>query len=444
MSEIFKINGASFECEFLLKDDKGKVQIEFSKDAIKGLDLSESIFEPFTHAEVFINNPFDYIDNTFQLRGDGRDLFEFTLKHKGAPDSEKLNYKFVINGENNSISKRDRANNFKSYTLLDVNYFKLNEEIPYGTRYRGKVGDIIKDILSDILGDDIIKEDSFAPGDHDINLFPEHILPASSFKYSDLIKYLLGIYYSIEGELAIKSFLIFDRKDSKYSLVPISKIFEENKDRLLEGFGVGDLISKSDSSNKSNPPPDAKVNEYLTPLSNTDFTTPMLTYSNEFFMNVLATGYDQILGEHAIREIRIKEVKKKWKKKFVDVFTCQGGKPTAFLPLNKVKKEEQFRTISLPFSIDTVAKICEADLVANLTFYNLQLNINNLGDTNRRSGQFIDIYKPAKEETVDKKLLGRWLVTVCRHQFVGNSYQNTMQCIKTYVGPGAKISDDIE
>ena len=38
----------------------------------------------------------------------------------------------------------------------------------------------------------------------------------------------------------------------------------------------------------------------------------------------------------------------------------------------------------------------------------------------------------------DTKLLGRWFVTMCRHEIAGERYLNAMQCIKTYVGPDAK------
>ena len=35
----------------------------------------------------------------------------------------------------------------------------------------------------------------------------------------------------------------------------------------------------------------------------------------------------------------------------------------------------------------------------------------------------------------DTKLLGRWLVTNCRHELIGDRYLNAIQCVKTYVGP---------
>ena len=81
-------------------------------------------------------------------------------------------------------------------------------------------------------------------------------------------------------------------------------------------------------------------------------------------------------------------------------------------------------------------------MVSNLTFFNLQLNIDNPGDTNRKPGKFIDVFKLDKtERKVDTKLLGRWFVTKVRHRFFKDSYQNVLQGVKAYVGPVAKITD---
>jgi hypothetical protein len=440
MAEKFIINGAPFECEFQLKDDKGEVKGDFTKSSIKLLDLSENYLEPFTNGTIVINNPFDFIENLMLTRGDGRDIFTFSLKpEKG----ETLEYNFVLNEEENSVGQQDRAGNYKIFSLLDENFFKLNENIPYGKRFRGATGDIIKSILKEIISEEIVDEENFEPGDNVIDLFPEHIIPPDTFRYSDLIKYLLRISYKKEKGLNVRSFLTFDRITKKYSLQTLSKLFEKNKDEVIEAFAANDLIDKI-KSNKNNPPPDADVNQYATQLPQTNLTTPMLTYSNEFFMNYKAVGYDPILGEHTIVEKRIEDIKDLWKKNFVDVFKSEGGKPKAFLPLNKQKKEKLFRTVSTPFSVDKSSNIAEAEMASNLIFYNMCLSIDVLGNTKRNAGKFIDIYRTAEQVNSDKKLLGRWLVTKCRHRFYGETYKNYLQCVKTYVGPDVNLDDDID
>jgi hypothetical protein len=440
MPNEFIINGAPYECEFQLKDDKGEVKGDFTKSSIKLLDLSENYLEPFTNGTIVINNAYDTIEDLMLTRGDGRDVFTFSLKPE---EGETLDYDFVLNEEENSVSKKDRAGNYKIFSLLDANFFKLNENIPYGKRFRGATGDIIKGILKDLLGEEIVDEEKFEPGDNIIDIFPEHIIPPDTFRYSDLIKYLLRISYKKEKGLNVRAFLTFDRSAKKYKLQTLSKLFEKNKDEVLEAFGANDLVDKVES-NKNNPPPDAEVNMYATALPQANLTTPMLTYSNEFFMNYKAVGYDPILGEHAIIEKRIEDIKELWKKNFVDVFKSEGGKPKPFLPLNNQKKENLFRSISTPFSVNKTANIAEAEMSANLIFYNLCLSIDVLGDTKREAGKFIDIYRTAKQADSDKKLLGRWLVTKCRHRFYGDTYKNYLQCVKTYVGPDVNLDDDID
>jgi hypothetical protein len=152
-------------------------------------------------------------------------------------------------------------------------------------------------------------------------------------------------------------------------------------------------------------------------------------------MNTIVSGYNSLLGESEIIELRIKDIKEKWIKKFVDVFTSIGGDVKEFLNLNKIKIEEGFRVVRLPFSTHDNSKIVEADTTCNLTFLNLQIAINTIGDTSRKPGKFIDI-KKLKNENVksDEKLLGRWFVTSVRHTKLLNTYRNEIFCVKTYAG----------
>jgi hypothetical protein len=442
MGDIFKINGTEYECEFKLTNDDADKEIEFSKSAISSLSLEENLFMPFVNAKVVISNPFDYIEEKFSLRGDGNDKFEFSLKIKDAPNKDKLNYTFVVNKETNITDRYDRARNYKVYDLLDDKFYKLNSDIPYGKKYNGKVGAIIKSILKDVVGDDIIDEENWEDGDNIIDNFPMFIIPTVGYKYSDLLLYLLRIYYYKSDDIHVRGFLRFTR-NKKYTLLPITKMFESHKDLLIEGFGVGDLAFDN-KPNKNNPPPDAKVGKYTSLLKNSDLSTPGLEFSNEYFMNGYVSGYDPVLGEHGIREVRVQDLKDKWKKKFVDVFSSIGGKPKPFLVLNSKKKEEQFRCFSFPYNLEKSAKLVEAEMTSNFCFYNLQLNINNVGNSAREAGKFIDIWKAdAADGEFDRKLLGRWLVTKVCHEFVAETYKNTFQCIKTYIGPGKEPKDDL-
>ena len=455
--DIYPINGSEFFCKFNLTGPgagKSPAEINFTKSAVVTFELEENFFEPFASASVTVNNPFDFIENTVFTRGDGRDKFKITLFNNldtRPKDEIKLEYDFVIANESNSVSKTDRSNNFKTYTLIEENYFKLNEKIPYGKRYGGggrggpavAIGDIIQEILEEVIGPGCIDEENWEPGDMVIDNFPEYIIPPISFRYSDLIKYLLRIYYFIDGDLSCQGFLTFDRVKKKYQLRPISKIFGENSKLTQETFGVGDLTNMKNLGDSPDNPIDEKVptNEYTNALKNTNLTTPMLTYSNEFFTNYSIATTDRELGIEVKKLMTIKDVKEAWTKSFVDVFKYVGGKPEPFLPLNQ-SKSDIFKPFILPYKKEHVKHIAKAQMISNLTFFNLQLAIENIGDTARKSGKFIDVYKRNKEEEiVDKKLLGRWFVTKVRHLFNKDKYYNVMSCIKTCTGPGMKVKD---
>ena len=453
---IFPINGTDFYCKFNLTgpSTEGPGKIEFTKSAIVAFELEENFFEPFVSASVTVNNPLDYVENTVFTRGDGRDKFSITLyntKDKRPKEEITLEYDFVIANEQNSVSKTDRTNNFKTYTLIEENYFKLNEQIPYGKRYGGggrgsegvAIGDIIMEILEEVIGPGCIDEKNWEPGDMVIDNFPEYIIPPISFRYSDLIKYLLRLYYFIDGDLACQGMLTYDRVAKKYQLRPISKIFGENPDLVQEAFGVGDLTDATNVGTvKSNPIDEGvQVNEYTNALKSTNFTTPMVTWSNEFFTNYSISTTNRLLGIEVKELMTIKDVKDAWTKSFVDVFKCVGGVPKPFLPLNEAKSNI-FKPFILPYKKEHVRNIAKAQMISNLTFYNLQLAIDNIGDTARKAGKFIDIFKRNNREDIsDKKLLGRWFVTKVRHMFAKDKYYNVMSCIKTFVGPDSKIKD---
>lgn len=453
---IFPINGTDFYCKFKLTgpSTEGPGEIQFTKSAVVHFELEENFFEPFVSASVTVNNPLDFVENTVFTRGDGRDKFSITLyntEDKRPKEEIQLEYDFVIANESNSVSKTDRTNNFKTYTLIEENYFKLNEQIPYGKRYGGggrgglhvAIGTIIQEILEEVIGPDCIDYKNWEPGDMVIDNFPEYIIPPISFRYSDLIKYLLRLYYFLDGDLACQGMLTFNRVNKKYQLRPISKIFGQNSELTQEAFGVGDLTNVENVGTvKSNPVDEGVlVNKYTNALKNTNFTTPMVTWSNEFFTNYSISTTNQHLGIDVKELMTIKTIKDAWARSFVEVFKCVGGVPKPFLPLNEAKSNI-FKPFILPYKKEHVRNIAKAQMVSNLTFFNLQLAIDNIGDTARKAGKFIDVFKRnKKEEIVDKKLLGRWFVTKVRHLFIKDKYFNVISCVKTFVGPDSKIED---
>jgi hypothetical protein len=84
-----------------------------------------------------------------------------------------------------------------------------------------------------------------------------------------------------------------------------------------------------------------------------------------------------------------------------------------------------------------VRNIAKAQLVSNLTFLNLQLTLDTVGETSRQPGRFVDVFKldDSKIEAFsDSKMLGRWFITGIHHRFFKDSYENVIMCSKTYIG----------
>ena len=487
----FKINGEDYYCYFEISKEETPTddihptkvdptnKIRLTKSAIVNLDIQENLFEPFCSGSITINNPFDYLEDNHYTTGNGDDYLHMELcnwKERLIDPNLSLKYTFVITDESNSVSKSDRSNNFKTYRLLDKNYARLNEQIPYGKTYPTNamietgdisVGACIKQVLIDALGPDVIGP-QWHNGSHNIGepngQFPalqEYISSPLNWRYSDLLKYLLQINYSLGGEgqtLPVQCILYFDRTIQKYSLDPIDAIFKDNGALTIEAFGLGDLTGNIDEqtqasgkdgerwgTNKNNPK-DSKipvnVNEGM--LKNTNVTTPMISYGDEFFVDYSTGFYDQQTGAGGQIQTSLEDIVPEWQQAFVDVFKLVGGTPQPFVPYNKIRGKT-VKTMVCPFEKDQIQNIAKAQMVSNLTFLNLQLTIDNPGGTNRQPGTFIDLFKligPKDTESFsDGKVLGRWFVTKVHHRFFKDSYENVMQCVKTYVGPGNPESE---
>jgi hypothetical protein len=438
MAQVYKINDIEYECEFKLTNADGQ-EIEFTKSAIRGMTIISNIFEPFESGTVSIANPYDFIENEYLLRGDGRDEFKIMFRVKDQPENKKYENTFIITDDQNAGNIETRAENIKTYNIVDKKLLPFLEEIPYGKIFTGKVGDIIKNIFKDLLGDDAVNEENWESGDFDIVYSPN-----VSWRYIDFINEMLHYFYAKDGEIHVKAFLNYNHTIEKFEFPLISNIFKDNKKNVMDAFSIGDLTNKFETENENNPPPDAETGEYTGGSRNLSYSTPAHDITNNFFINRLVHGYDPILGEMLIKKIDIKDIKDKWAKKFVDVFSSIGGKPKPFIVLNKTAPKK-FKHFRLPYPLENNIGIVESEMNMSLIFYNLQSYFSNIGESFRQAGKFVDIYKPKKQKLKsDEKLLGRWFVTEVRHVFFGDLYRNEFFCTKTYVGTTSKIDNEVD
>lgn len=445
MAEIFKINGQNYECEFKLSNPDGQ-EASFTKSAVKAMSIVDNWFEPFISGSITIANPYEYVEDKYFIRGDGRD--ELLIKFKPEEQNwknEEFEHTFVLIDDSSSGNIMTRAENYRTFEMVSKDAIKFMDTIPYNTVFNGKVGAILKEIFKKLLGEDKVDEQKWEDGDFTITYYPP-----STFKYLDVLRYFLGIYYAKDDDIYVKGFIHFNDEIKKYQLDLLSKVFKNNKNYELEAFGLGDLVSEVGFDNPNNPQAGPPTSEYAGGIKNLGYSTPMYTYTTDYFINSLVFGYDRIFGQQKIAKLNFDDVKKRWAKKFVEGFKSMSGKPKPFAIKNNTT-DKKFKKFSFPYPVEDNVKIVEAEMHNALTFYNLQVNFASLGNASRVSGKFIDIYSPKKLENPstdslksDEKLLGRWFVTETRHVFLNDQYQNQIFATKTFIGPNSKIKEDVE
>jgi|TARA_R110002110_G_scaffold148108_2_gene339112 hypothetical protein len=445
MATVFKINDIDYECEFKLSNPDDQ-EISFTKSAIRGMTLVDNVFDPFMSGTVSIANPYDFIENDYFVRGDGRDEFLIKFKPKDTskstdPKNDKYDHTFIIVNDSDTSNPMVRSENIKTFSLISKDSIPFTDTSPYAITYSGKIGAILKEIFKEVLGDDRVDEDNWEDGDFEISEYT----PPATFRYIDTIQELMRAYYAKDEEIYVKGFIRFDKETDKFRLDLLSKIYSDNDKNTIEAFAVGDLVTDIGFDNENNPPSGPPVGEYIGGLRNLGYSTPLYSWTSDYFINSLVFGYDSILGQQKIRKIKFDDIKEKWKKKFVDPFKA-SGKVKPFAIKNKTT-DKRFKRFSYPYNVDDSVKMVEAEIHNALTFYNLQSSFSNIGSTVRQAGKFIDIFSPKKNGPKlksEQKILGRWYVTEVRHIFFADLYTNEVYCTKTYIGPKAKIQEDVE
>ena len=430
MAEVFKINDIEYECEFKLSNPDDQ-EISFTKSALRGMTLVDNVFDPFMSGSVSIANPYDFIENDYFIRGDGRDefLIKFKPKESKAIDkkNDKFDHTFIIVGDSDDVNPIVRSENIKTFSLVSKNSIPFTDSSPYAKTYSGKVGAILKEIFKEVLGEDKVDEDNWEDGDFEVGEYT----PPATFRYIDTIQELMRSYYAKDDEIHVKGFIRFDKETDKFRLDLLSKIYADNEKNTIEAFGLGDLVTD--------------LGFEIGNLKNLGYSTPLYSWTSDYFINSLVFGYDRILGQNKIRKIKFDDIKEKWKKKFVDPFKA-SGKVKPFAIKNKTT-DKRFKRFSYPYNVDNSVKMVEAETHNALTFYNLQVSFSNIGNTVRQAGKFIDIFSPKKNGPKlksDQKILGRWYVTEVRHIFFADLYTNQVFCTKTYIGPKANFKEDVE
>lgn len=450
-ANICKINDITFEYDYVFKNPDGREK-HITSSAIRELMIVDNVFNPFMRGSVSVANPYELFEDGFQLRGDGRDEFQVTLKtiiggdggSKTFSNNElsELSETFILLKEENMGDMNVRSENIKSFKLTLKDNLPFMDTIPHGRKYQGKIGDILRDIFTELLGKERVDADNWQSGDFEIEYYPP-----LSYRYIDLVYHLLKFFYGYDGDLHVKALILRDPKTKKYSMTFISDIFVKNSENVIDTFVCSDIYNTEPNGQNSNNPPESdksSVKLYAGGIKNFVYDTPLYEWNNDFFINYVVHGYDPLLGVHNMRVLRVEDIEPKWISRFVNPFNALGGKVKPFLVKNN-KTSRKIRHYRTPYTIEDNVKLVESEMYNLLTFYNLNSTFTNLGDMDRSSGKFVDIVKIGDEELdSDQKMFGRWFITEIKHIFAKDIYYNTFECCKTYVGPKNNIQNNVE
>ena len=327
----------------------------------------------------------------------------------------------------------------KSYTLIHPHKFKLMKSFPYRKKYNGWVGTVIQNILRDAgVWEPENDEEALPPGEA---VWIQDYIPPEHFRYIDLLNYMLRKYVN-EVEIGkgpwTKAFLRLNSSTNNYTLTPLDKVYENWEKGLVDTIVAGETAGENPVPPPDNP--DIKdLRQFSGNVTSINIDTPGTWFNNSYTMNNLVVGYNNELGTSQMREVRLKDILPEHKRWFVDPFKMTSGKPKQHVMIETESLTGEFKVVRLPYDINTNYKIVYADLMTNLTFYNLELNANMIGVVQREPGKFINVVKANDDETVyEAKALGTYFITGISHVFLLNTYRNHCSAVKTYIGKRGK------
>ena len=442
MAGTTKINGANYQYDIKLKGSKGELDLDFN--VINALNIDENYFDPWPSGELYIAAPYNTLegDSELQFRGDGTDQIEITIfpvvgdeDKPAAKTRTALQYEFTIVEEQNIVDDASPAKNMKAYTLIHKHKFKLMKSFPYRKKYNGWIGTVIQQILEDA---EVWNGSDLPPGDA---VWIQDYVPPEHFRYIDVLNYMLRKYVN-EVEIGkgpwTKAFLRFDSFKYSYILTPLDKVYAKWKKDLVDTIVAGETAGENPIPPTDNPTI-KDLRQFTGNVTSINVDTPGSWFNNSYTMNNLVIGYDNELGTSQMREVRLRDILPEHKKWFVDPFDMTEGKPKQHVMIEEESLTGEFKVIRLPYDINTNFKVAYADMMANLTFYNLELNANMEGAVEREPGKFMNVVKANDDKTIyDAKAIGTYFITGISHVFLLNTYRNNCSAIKTYIGKKGK------
>jgi hypothetical protein len=470
---IEKFDNRFFSYNVFIGDATTKNKRLLTADTISNLTITDNVFIPFISGSIIINNTRDILQadvdkqRALNFAGNNRDYLAIdimpnvsgNLKNDYNNDELRkafgLTYVFCINELQDSD---DNASNINIMNFRDIKHQmaiensdlfssaqvaqKKNPDVALRDMNNSErsilTGELLKDIILRTYGiDESEQEKIIDVANFDLGATRIMWYSRSTSNAFQSMMYVNSLHQSEKDK--DPCLLYYDYSINKFKNISFAKLFELQKtnpeEYVLETFIVG-----SGAGAKENTPDNtlgtrlrtmSNILEHkLSPLNGNEFTRSITN-------NVLATVFP---GDRNFyfncEDGSIKNVLKDYSKLYVDPFKNKSPNIKPSVELADIENysflKPKIITNALPLDYNyNVRNNMLMDLIIsggdNIVF-------RTVGSTHRRSGHFIDIATESDVagSGVDNNLIGRWFIISVSHVFMGNSYYNIIEAVKTY------------
>lgn len=459
---LTKIGDKDYYLKMILFNDRGDV-MPLNKNALRQIIINDNIFNPFHTAEMYLSNDMGVIERSdfaFTFLGNGRDflVFEF-MPNIGVPngyEDEKLREQYMLKFYfvvSSCVEVQIQNSTVKHLQLVEVSQFLLNEKsslfnsvdvlLEQGVELlslvndtnaarSAKTGDIIAAILKQGITTDIVLNEMDKGAE---SLF---INSAGNITYNDLLNYV-RVYHKGEKNYDF-CILSQDRYKKSFSNIPISKIFENHTQNVIETF-VFPGVSKDINQNK--------LTWSLSPIIyaesqilNFNIEKPAGKHTIEHFIN---TNYISsakqfktlIMDLKTGNMINLLDVyKSQFVMPFKDLF--KGYELDVNIILNNDRKQGSvYGDVRGAEPRNVSASLSNLNQINSMLFLSDVYTFTLQGITSRQACKFVDVYR-VDNATIeitqyDKNNLGRHFITNIKHIISQDTYSNIVETVKPYI-----------
>lgn len=318
-------------------------------------------------------------------------------------------------------------------------------------------GDAIKDILKNVMKMDV-DETNFDKGSTKIF----HTAATDSNVWENL-QYLLAHHYasvSLKSENQDVCVFLFDKATQKFSLMPLSKIFQKAgknasapKEYQIEHLILEDIGTIQPAADKLWMAPllekyDPEIDVKIAKLKKYAFSDMAGVDSMKDMVTTAIHAYDRKnkTFTKCVERSSIQDIPNNLKTDYIEDFLFYKT-PQTLINMNKIKKTNlKVNNEHTPIADRLVlGRLGHGNLILKSILLNLCLTVEMEGSTHRKPARFIGVDRLANNNTeFDYKLGGQWFIVKVTHNFFRNTYVNEVVCVKPQVYDKIDVKEDIE